>query len=644
MRKLRRLFAQENGIAMATVVMFIGVLTLLSVVLINQVIDESGSAAKALRSDAAYQAAEAGVNDYLAKLTEDPQYYDHYVAKGESTRRSDTGTLVAHSTSATPSVWKAGVNWTYPNNKDWWYAGTGTSAGNTTSLRGTAYNLMITPPSKALGTDYITIVSTGCKVVDTNASPLVCNTSTDTPERAVEIHVRRSTPADFQFMMDYDPTKYSPVCFGSTLYGKVYSTHSICFNSSGESYSDLMAEDYVTGISGSRLHSGRIYDKSHPNIRTVVKYPITFASLGDPSLDIKRSAATNTPSTDFEDSTAAAWRFNFSPDGTFQVWKCVFQGGSPDPASSQPFCGGDLTLSAGIASNTNISTVSINTNTAEFPVLSGSTYKIYIGTGSNTDSFSYSSTTSTSFKSSSSVKLAHSHVAGDKVSFVPGGAGVTWSVPWYSGPIPSNGAIYTGQTTVISWPNAITGYTSTSQDGSVTSKVNGRVTLATAGDIIIGGDIHYASEPASDGTGDTDDDVLGLIAKGDIWLPKYAPMNLWFRAATMSITGVWSDYNCTNKGAYRGDSSSLTFVGTSAYTNPSGCMQYSVVRWSSSGYNIDNVIRIADDGSAAEANASYGKYDALKFLFPPWFPVINGMETTVLFREVPSSYIPPAVS
>jgi hypothetical protein len=382
----------------------------------------------------------------------------------------------------------------------------------------------------------------------------------------------------------------------------------------------------------------------------VVKNPITFASLGDPSLDIKRAAAMNSPSTDFEDSSANAWRINFSPDGTFQVWKCIFASGSPDPASSQPFCGGDLAFSSLVATVTGSGsnkrttlTVNVTGSTEEYP----SSGTIYIGsTSGSIDSFAYASKTSTSFISSTcngsscSSTLPHTHSAGERVSCLS--TGITWSVPMYNGPIPSNGAVYTGQDTIISWPTTITGYTSTSQDGSPTSKVNGRVTVATAGDMIIGGDIHYASEPPNDGTGGPDDDVLGLIAKGNIWLPKYAPANLWWRAATMALTGIWSDYNCTNSGAYRGDSSSMTFVGTSAYTNPSGCMQRGSGS-NSSGYNIDNVSRIADDGSAGAANSAYAKYDALKFLFPPWFPVISGMETTVLFREVLPSYVPPAV-
>ena len=87
MRKLKRFFRREDGIAMATVVMMIAVMTLLAVVLIDQVTAESNRAASTVKSDAVYQATESGINDYMAKLVDDPQFYDHFVANGESTRQ-----------------------------------------------------------------------------------------------------------------------------------------------------------------------------------------------------------------------------------------------------------------------------------------------------------------------------------------------------------------------------------------------------------------------------------------------------------------------------------------------------------------------------------------------------------------------------
>jgi len=631
---------------MATVVLMIAVTTALSVTLIDQVTSESGRSAAAVKSDAVYQAAEAGINDYIAKLTEDSQYYDHCVAKAESTRISDTGVSVSHSTTTAScrpggeSFWNAGVRWTYPNPnaRDWWFAGTGSGASNTTALRGYAYNIMVTPPAASLGTNYLTVVSTGCQVVNRNAVPLQCDTGrTGAPMRAIEIRVRPMTPADFQYIVP--PMDSNDPCYASNIYGTMYSSGSI-YTCGAHVYGMLEAENYVSGSYTLMGSTSRIYDKNHPDIRSVVKNPFTIADFGASPSSVKRLAGTNAPTTDFEDAGAAAWRINFSSNGNVQAWKCIYQSGAPDPASSQPFCGGDLTLTTAITSNTNITTVNVSGSTAEFPVpASGTTYKVYVGTGSNADSFSYSSMTASSFRSGVNIKLSHSHPVGDKVSFVPGGAGVTWQVPWYNA-VPSVGAIYTGKDAIISWPKpGIAGYTGTDDNGDPTSQVNGRYTLASGQDIVIAGNIHYASEPSPDGINGPDDDVLGLISSGNLWLGKYAPNQLWWRAATMALNGDWSDY-CARHSCDRTSSSQMTFVGTLAYSGET------VMQSGSYGYDTDRVYRVADNGSMTSCPSTApgcSDFDALRFLVPPNYPVINGMETTVLFHEVSPAYVPPPV-
>jgi hypothetical protein len=540
MRKLKRFLAREDGIALATVVFMVAILTALSVTLIDQVNSESNRAGASVSSDAVYQAAEAGISDYIAKLLDDPQYYDHYVANGEATRTSCTtyssgvctafGSLVV----SHGNTWTAGTHWGYnagvPNHKDTWYVGTGNAFGNSTRLcSGTpstcyAYDLMITPTSPSLGTNYVTILSTGCKLVSGGTT---CNTSAPTgvPQRSIEVRVRRTTPADFQFMLNGT----NSTCFGSTTYGVVYSTGNICHN--GTAYGNLEAEGNVTGsvtyLNGATYYNGSPTPASH-YIRNVVKNAIQFSSFNVSLADIRRAAGLNSPTTDFEDTNASAWRIVFSSDGTVKVWKCT---NSSTPEKTQPTC---------------------------------------------------ATTTS------------------------------------YSGPIPSNGAIYTGQDAIISWPSS----------PGPNSVVNGRVSVASATDIILAGNISYASE-----TSGPDDDVLGLIAQNNIWIAKYAPNILKWRAATIALTGIWSDYDCTNDAGWRGNNSSMTFIGTSAIYDGSGCMEdYN----GPNGFNIDNVTRIADDGSAP----GYSNYDALKFLFPPWFPTIDGVETTVLFQEVPPNTVP----
>ena len=166
---------------MATAVAMIAVLTVLAVALIDQVTAESDRAAATVTSDAVYQAAEAGVNDYIAKLLDDPQFYDHFVANGEATRTicntvAATGTCTAGGTTyAAGATWPSGTHWgykptaTYNDGKDNWYQGTGSAYGNSTKLTGYAYDLMITPPSTMLTTNYVTIVSTGCQLIAAEA-------------------------------------------------------------------------------------------------------------------------------------------------------------------------------------------------------------------------------------------------------------------------------------------------------------------------------------------------------------------------------------------------------------------------------------------------------------------------------------------
>jgi hypothetical protein len=643
----------EDGIALAVVVMMTAVLTLLGVILIDQVRSESSRAARSISSDAVYQAAEAGMNDYLAKLVENPQFYDQCVAKGESTRRrGDNSALVSHSidtdscSSVGASTWKAGVTWTYPNKKDWWFAGVGTDSDSSV-LTGYAYNLMISPP--ALNRRYVTIVSTGCKVLNPAAAPLQCDLTA--PRRAIEVHIKRTTPADFQFLMT--DMSGSIVAWASKIYGKMYSTGDIKVDGA-TAWGNVMAEGYVTDRNGNSVSPpitvvspSRIYDKRRPNIRDVVPNPITFSDLQVSLSDISRSAAQDNMV--FDDATANSWRIIFGSSGNVTIWKCVTPpiaatSDALEAADSNPYCGPDVTLAANTYLKRNATTFPltvsgnpegfVKTSFPSSPTGLNSNFRFYVGPTGSVDRVECASRTGATFNTCtcptcSSDKL---HAAGQIVSGVSGG--ITWAAPFRSVPIPSKGAIYTGQTAVISWPSAINGY---SADGS--SIVNGRVTVASNDDIVIGGNTHYNSEP-SYGNG-ANDDVLGLIAQNNVWLAKYTPTQLWFRASTMALLGKWGDYRCTDGGGERDSGSSMTFVGTAAYYNTGGC-----IHGSNGGYNISNTYRITDDGTAPECPTTAPgctNFNALAFLFPPWFRVL-GKQATVYFREVPVGYIPAEVA
>ena len=81
--------------------------------------------------------------------------------------------------------------------------------------------------------------------------------------------------------------------------------------------------------------------------------------------------------------------------------------------------------------------------------------------------------------------------------------------------IPNNGAIYTGQPVIVS------------------GVVNGRVTIGSASDIYVGGNISYAQDG---------DDVLGLVSSHSVIVAQWVPTVLSRRAATIAQSGTWRSY------------------------------------------------------------------------------------------------------
>ncbi len=157
--------------------------------------------------------------------------------------------------------------------------------------------------------------------------------------------------------------------------------------------------------------------------------------------------------------------------------------------------------------------------------------------------------------------------------------------------VPSNGAVYAQQSVVIS------GGASTCGSPVITGNcVNGRVTVASNNDIVVGTNIDYNT---------TGDDVLGLIAGQEMIVAQWAPTPLNWRAATIAQTGQWRSAvsNQTHNGT-------ATFTGSTA-TNGGGYMSM----YASRVYQYDS---------------------SLQYLQPPWFPAIGDAYSVLLFRELPA--------
>ena len=608
----------------------VALLTVVAATLIDQVTSESNRSIAAVKSDAVDQAAEAGVNDYIAKLLDDPQYYNHYVANGEATRTSCTsysagvcnawGSLVISpvANGQKAQAWTPGTHWGYhnasaTNNMDNWFQGTGNAYSNSTVLKGYAYDLMITPPSSTLGTNYVTILSTGCKLVSGGTT---CDSSV--PMQSIEVRVRKTTPADFQFMWPGN------VSYGSdaTTYGTIYAAGTISHQ--GTAYGNLESETSVTG-SPTLLNGAKIYTtvSTNPSIRTVVTSPIfTSGTLSSNSYfavsltDVKRAAGQNVPSTDFEDSTASAWRFNFSQNGTVQVWRCV---NSSTPQTTQPYCN-DIALSSGVTLKSNSSTtMTVNGNTDSFP----SSGTLYIGPSSSvTTAVTYTGTTTTSTSGTfTGVKCSSCGSTGTTFS-----AGTVVSVRLGRAvqPRPRIQRTDSGERRLLHRP--------------------GRDHLLAERDYRLDQRRLEHSQRQRDrrhepGRGDRRRHLLQL-RPGARWGPerRRARTDRQQRRLDGLVVPRWNTKRAIRVARsldrahghlvvrrvvlddrHRANGSTLLFIGSST-AQTAGCAS-----------DFDNRSYVSDDGSYSST------FDALQTLFPPWYPVINGMETTMLFEAVPTN-------
>ena len=170
--------------------------------------------------------------------------------------------------------------------------------------------------------------------------------------------------------------------------------------------------------------------------------------------------------------------------------------------------------------------------------------------------------------------------------------------------IPSNGAIYS------EIPVVIGGGTSTCTDpappngggvGTLTNAncVAGRVTVASNQDIIVGDDIGYVSNGTN---------VLGLMAKNNVFVAEWVPTNLTWRGAVLAENGQRSQSpDACHSGCHGG---TMTFAGsTASYNSPYMDM------FATRHYNYDAT---------------------LLYLQPPWFPTLPQAYTTFLYRNLPN--------
>ena len=322
----------EDGVALVLVVFGVALVATLSVVLIDVVTSESARSAKAVTKQSAFEAAEAAIDDYIAKLADDRNYYLHWVHPAESSRKDDgtggTANIVSTSgsspassswcrdpaTKPAPKAWTLGATWINGiNGKDHWC-----SLGN-----GYEYNLQITPPSASV--TGVTILATGRKIG--NAS--------DT--RVIQAVATQSSVTDFQQISNGN----IGVGSGATLYGRVYANGNISW-SGGTALSDNYATGSITGSvtwgSGATGYDGST-STSYTDLFTPpspLKGPIDFNNFLTSFSDIASAAADTTGGGIYLDSSYSTWRLIFNAAGTITIQGCNVA--NIERSTSSPSC------------------------------------------------------------------------------------------------------------------------------------------------------------------------------------------------------------------------------------------------------------------------------------------------------------------
>jgi hypothetical protein len=313
---LARLRHEEEGVAMVLVVFATVILSVLGVTLLELVGDETTRSGASVKSQTSFQAAEAGIDDYLAKLVDNRVYYLQYVHPAESTRRDNvSGTIVGVSGACTssskpaPVAWSLGREWTSPNGRDRWCELPG----------GFEYNLQITAPeTTGNSTEAVQIVAVGRRTGSTQ------------DQRSIQVLVDPSSVADYQML------SASSVSYGNTATttGKIYSADDICHQ--GVARANLYAESSISCTPS--LQNGAVaYDSA--TIPTPPK-GTNFAALQVALIDVKRAASAGGVNLDdFDTVDYHGWRITFQADGSFLVQSCKKNASGADLADATPTCG-----------------------------------------------------------------------------------------------------------------------------------------------------------------------------------------------------------------------------------------------------------------------------------------------------------------
>ncbi len=300
---------EERGIALVIAVALTTLLVVVAGTLTALVLGESTRSRADATRDGAYQAAEAGLDAYLADLTEDPSFYLDALAKGEATRTVGGTTYVSDP--------NANVSWTLPATATWMYATPLTAPSSQQRWRplgnGFEYLIKVYP----ISSQEVRLVTIGRPVGSSDLATY----------RAIETYARSLSVSDFQMLAAADVV-YGP---GATTRGLVYvgkdnagGTHTLTHQ--GTATADLMSEGSIQGGVTMVAPARKYTPSTSPSIRSKIRNPILFSDLtASPLLAAFPTKAQTQGNLYLNPSTSPpdAWWFQFQSNGQVVVQRCA---------------------------------------------------------------------------------------------------------------------------------------------------------------------------------------------------------------------------------------------------------------------------------------------------------------------------------
>lgn len=223
--KMRRLYNEEHGVAMATVIMGMLAITLMTVMIQSLATSQLNQADYFRREDTVLAGTEAMLERYATKLSIDPLYYQLYVDEAEAPRKCSDATSAGFNTTVLPgNAWIGDCStWDYIETTNFYSHPL--LAGGPGTEDDIAVLLRVTPPTAGKQVE-VTVVGRQAGRVN---------------PRVVTSEIRATAISEFVRMVEND-LRYGN---GAKTFGRVYVGGNIGYRTGGEAYANVFAENAI---------------------------------------------------------------------------------------------------------------------------------------------------------------------------------------------------------------------------------------------------------------------------------------------------------------------------------------------------------------------------------------------------------------